>query len=440
MSLPIPAVDVLGHASRARRPPGRIVWIACGLAALVLAALPAAYFYRHSVRALAELRAAAFSAAAENRLQDAERAANAYLSRRPSDPHMHLLLAKILTERKENREALVHLEGIPRASRWWPEAHRMQGESLWHLGYASRAEAIWLECIQEHPEAAWPRWDLLRSYFLEDRRAEAWQITRELYDLREDPVGALLDLLTFQVEPPSPLSEARVWEQCLRVEPTNYYARRSLGSCYIDLNRGPEAQRLLEDCARERPNDVIVWRSLLRGALQQGEVDAAERTIGELPEEIAGHAGFVPYRGQIGELRGDWQTAAHWYRQAADQAPWNRKVHYQLALLYRRLGDDELAERHTEIAERLHDAFTTLSHYHSYLRDPDKPQDAGLYRKVARMLDEFGRARQARMWAELADALEQRTGAGPARPSTPFNRRSSYHPDPVDEAELEALY
>lgn len=316
----------------------------------------------------------------------------------------------------------------------------MQGESLWHLGYADRSEAIWLECIREHPESAWPRWDLLRSYFLAERRAEAWQVAEELYELKEDPVGALLDLLTYQLEPPSVVSEARMWEQCLRVEPTSYYARRSLGGCYIDLNRGSEAQHLLESCAQERPGDGTVWRSLLRGALQQGDAETAERVMGELPGELAADARFIAYRGQICELRGQWQAAIACYRQAAEQTPWNRKLHYQLSLLYRRIGNDEMAQRHAEMAQELHDAFTTLSNYHLYLRDPDKPQDAGLYRKVAETLEQFGRVRQARMWRELAEALEQPASIGRVSPNLALNRGPNDRANPDAESELEGLY
>src|SRR5262245_20315511 len=167
---------------------------------------------------------------------------------------------------------------------------------------------------------------------LPDQRDLKFMFAQTIYYVTESPLSALALRNLREAEPDSPrvlLAEGLLYrKQDKTVEAINAFQRAA--------QRGvPDAHLLLG----------IVYR-------ENGDYEAAEREYREA-ERINPRNGQVMLElGKMLLTRGQLEQARVRLEQAAQYMPDSTSVHYQLGLLYRRLGQPEKSQRHFELSKR----------------------------------------------------------------------------------------
>jgi Flp pilus assembly protein TadD len=128
-----------------------------------------------------------------------------------------------------------------------------------------------------------------------------------------------------------------------RLEPDQFLWAYLLGTIVQERGDWPEAEALLEAARALDPGNPTISLRLAQLAFERGDLEVARGLYSPL-SELAGFGAAANYGlGRIAAADGDFEAAARYLEEAVAEQPEASQVRYQLALVYRRLGDPERA-------------------------------------------------------------------------------------------------
>ncbi len=137
---------------------------------------------------------------------------------------------------------------------------------------------------------------------------------------------------------------------CL-LEPDEFRWRYYLGVVQAAQNKHAEAVVTFREAVRRDPGYVPAWLRLADSLLELGLVTEAEAAYLEASQADPNSASAFYGRGRVKAAQGDLRGAAALYEKACEIFRDYGAAHYALALIYRRLGEDDASRRHMRLAE-----------------------------------------------------------------------------------------
>jgi tetratricopeptide (TPR) repeat protein len=202
----------------------------------------------------------------------------------------------------------------------------------------------------------------------------------------------------------------RPWVDSVRSDPDDLDARRALALEEHAIGDNAGADRDIELCLRDRPDDPLAWRTRLEILQDRGDVDAMHEVVARLPSITETDARVWYYRGLDVQRAGDQAGAVEAFRRAAKLALTDPEILYKLGMTETALGQVEAGRAHLARSRQLRQAFGDLrDHYHSFLEQSRRtPLDPEAYRsaveRIAATCRTFAWSREADAWLAVASA------------------------------------
>ena len=137
------------------------------------------------------------------------------------------------------------------------------------------------------------------------------------------------------------------------LDPENPLWPYLLGFLHLDAGRFGEAERRFEGVLEIDPNHILARFRLGHTKLQQGQTEEARKILEGISDSPRVGAAAQADLGKIAESQERLQDALRYYADALALQPEALRLHYPLALVYRRLGDVDTARRHAEQAAQV---------------------------------------------------------------------------------------
>ena len=151
--------------------------------------------------------------------------------------------------------------------------------------------------------------------------------------------GQLLHAYEFHTE------AIATYREALARQPQNPRWPHLLGCAAVTVNDLDTATAALQSALQLAPDNVATQVHLARIHAQQNEPAAADRIFRDLlardPDLVVAHAGL----GELAMTSGDYAAAVKHLQRALELAPTANRIHYQLALAYRGMGELEQARQ-----------------------------------------------------------------------------------------------
>jgi tetratricopeptide (TPR) repeat protein len=347
---------------------------------------------------------------ADRRFDEVERRVAAYLREHPASIQAHMLMAQVVLARddQEPRLALDHLARIRTRDPATLAIVRLnEGKAYSALGQNDRAEAAWQEAMRLDPHVPEAGWALLGLYYVQGRRADAHRLAMALHAVEPDPrdrAQLLLELLRQDAQPIGPDSRIRTLEPLVHAHPEDFRTAIALGLALIRNSRLDEGLAILRDTAAGHAASPDAWDALLQGLDESRQMDELARTLAKLPGELAGDPRFARHRGAIAQERRDWSTAADAYLRAWRADPSDRAVLYRLSRVLQVAGRREEA---AAFGIKARDAMAAQQRAQDLYLEANAEKTLGLathadlYRRIADLREQMGRADEALAWHRL---------------------------------------
>jgi tetratricopeptide (TPR) repeat protein len=356
---------------------------------------------------------------ARGRLDEAERALEWRLRWSSGDGEARMELARLLIKRGDYLAGARQLHEVPF---WWPgrgEASFLEGQSFKRADRAREAEAAWKACIADDPLHPLPSRmfhgsakDLVTLYLLEGRLDEARQILWRAYDeaTPEEKPGVLATRVRLELERIDHAEAVGRLREYLAADPDDHDARRALAIEEHATGDEASADRDLDVCLRNRPDDPLAWRARLEILKDRGDVTAFHEAIGRLPGTTGDDPKIWVHRGMDREREGDKPGALEAFRRSVKLAPNDAEALYKLGMAELALGLAAPGREHVAGSRQLHRAYEALRDgYQTFLEQAGRnPRDEAGYRSAVERLATTCRTLG---WPREADAwLAQRPG------------------------------
>jgi tetratricopeptide (TPR) repeat protein len=326
------------------------------------------------------------------------------LRRRAVPARVRMLAAQVSAQRGDLRQALDHLEHVADADPDAGDAWLRRGQILRELHFARRAEEAWLRAAQlGRADAA--RWELLELYYLEYRLDEGIRLCWEIYEQGSDRIAALLVLLRFEYERPAPHFGHELVQQFVGNDPDDWDARAALGRYQLSLGL-PEAKRVLDECRSAGPKPIEHLRLHMWALSEAGEHAELAQLLKDAPAELPRDAEFWRLQGEVLQ-EADLNGSRAAFLLALRLDPFDRKTHFQLGRVLRRLGDASAAKQHLDRAAELHATREAGAAHYATVYAHRAQLTAEHCRRMAELVERLGRHRMARAWRVEARARTQ---------------------------------
>ena len=210
---------------------------------------------------------------------------------------------------------------------------------------AIRAAGLYESLLRRWPQDHGARGTLAEVYLASGRGAEAARCYRELIEAGAGPADSLLTLLGDALVRSGAVEMGiDAYEQALEARPGNARARGMLALLYSAADRLPEAEEacrvLFEEEGRVADYGPVLAQLLIRTGRHEEAAEVLEQVLEAAPDSEAA----LGLRGrQLHELGRDREAAALFER-LRELWPEDHRVHYFLALIYQRLGEETRAE------------------------------------------------------------------------------------------------
>lgn len=263
------------------------------------------------------------------------------------------------------------------------------------------------------------------------RYPEAFQVLRMVVGRDAKQAKARFVLGTLYLERESYGRAAEEFQTYLQWQPRDAEAWHALGKCYAETQRLAKAEDALKKASALNPQESDYLVTLARTLLRTGRFEEAERCARQavkLDAQSAGAwfalgttlarqtprarygkeaeralrrslelaPGFPLAHAELGALLMAQaryaEAAAHW-RAVVREWPNDPDAHFQLAKIYKRLGDEERAEREREIFRRLSEYERRLNELRT--RIGGEPNNAALRFALGRLYAEHGQFHDA---------------------------------------------
>ena len=210
---------------------------------------------------------------------------------------------------------------------------------------AIRAAGLYERLLQRWPGEHGARGALAEVYITSGRAAEAARWYRELIEARAGPVDSLLTLLGDALVRSGDVEGGiEVYEQALEAQPGNAGARGMLALLYSAADRLPEAEEacrvLFEQEGRVAEYGPVLAQLLIRTGRDEEAAEVLEQVLETAPDSGAA----LGLRGRQLHEQGRHREAAALFERLRAVWPEDHRVHYFLAFIYKRLGEEARAE------------------------------------------------------------------------------------------------
>jgi tetratricopeptide (TPR) repeat protein len=140
--------------------------------------------------------------------------------------------------------------------------------------------------------------------------------------------------------------------RAIALAPADWRSQLALGQLLTARHRSAEALNCYQEAARLAPDQaqitLVLGEAQLRAAKSDSEVEAARGTVARAVQQDPTSAGALILLGQALVRLGRWQEARTTLAAAEKSVPRNASVHFELARVYRQLGDSAAAARETQ--------------------------------------------------------------------------------------------
>ena len=207
-----------------------------------------------------------------------------------------------------------------------------------------RAAGLYEGLLERWPEMHEARMALAKVYLTSGRAGEAARCYRELIKAQAAPADSLLTLLGDALFRSGDVEGSLgAYEQALAAEPGNVRARGMLALLYSAADRLPEAEeacRSLYEGGQVAEYGPVLAEVLIRRGRDEEAAEVLERVLETAPDSGAA----LGLRGRQLHEQGRHREAAALFERLRRAWPEDHRVHYYLALIYERLGDQARAE------------------------------------------------------------------------------------------------
>lgn len=250
-------------------------------------------------------------AAAEGRLDDAQRGLERVLQREPGHVEALALAAWIANARADDAACERYLAAVFERDPEHRPAIAIALALANRLHDASRAIGFARRLVGLEPEAAWARYNLGATLALHGNRAAARTAFDEALAIDGAFVEALRGRGWLALEAGDFASARADFVRALSVEPRNATILIELGMLELRRYDGAAARKHFEHAARLDPSEPSAWRGLsqaleLSGAGHRDAIDASARAVALARDDAAGwfeHAKCLSRQGHVAEAR-----------------------------------------------------------------------------------------------------------------------------------------
>ncbi|TWT60870.1 tetratricopeptide repeat protein [Rubinisphaera italica] len=277
---------------------------------------------------------------------------------------------------------------------------------------------------------AFPAEDLCQLAFVAQQNGQLdfaqrlFQIARHDQQLRPNILRSLIQIKLQMGQEDLALKDCQELLELNRQDATVWQV---IGTVHMTRKEVAEAEHAFRQCLKNSKNSIQVMKvreDLIQVLIDAGQLEQASkewdqlqattsalserallekawllRTAGEyvqglkILEELLGtrkNASDKVYhmRGMLLIDAGKLEPALKDFRRVTSNQPWNKEAHQQLAVVYTRINQPELAEQHRRIAEELNDKSLTLLRLNGELMQ--NPGDKELRQQIADLYMELG--------------------------------------------------
>ena len=202
---------------------------------------------------------------------------------------------------------------------------------------------------------------------------------------------------------------AETYRRVLELDPTRKDTRWRLILCLLDLGGYEEALPLLEQVARDRPDDPEVAARLARCQSMLGRGDEARRLLDDVLARHPDQMVALRVRGQFALADRDAAGAEVFLRRAAAADPNDYPSQWLLFQALQQQGRAAEAQEQLRIAEEVKDRSERLSELRSR-KLAEKPLDPALHCEMGILMLRSGRPDLGEWWLHSALGLDPKFG------------------------------
>ncbi|MCS7023544.1 MAG: tetratricopeptide repeat protein [Bryobacteraceae bacterium] len=265
----------------------------------------------------------------------------------------------------------------------------LMAEGLWGLGFYQDANSAFRQAVALHPKSAELRTRWGRLFLERYNGAEAEKLFREALELQPDYAPALVGLALAASEHFD--AKAREFaEQALKLDPNNIEAQEVLARLALEDINFDKARQEAEK-ALQMNRDSLNAMAVL-GVLEILE-DKPQTWLRRMDQVNPVYAPGYHFVGHQLQLNRRYSEAIEYLKEALKRDPDYWAAHSELGITYMRLGLEEQARRHLELAHNngWRDAATTnslrlIDSYKNFVTVPGERCEVRLDKKEAALL------------------------------------------------------
>lgn len=223
---------------------------------------------------------------------------------------------------------------------------------------------------------------------------------------------------------------AEMYRRVLELDPTRRETRWRLILCLLDLGGYDEALPLLEQAARDRPDDPEVLARLGRCQNMLGRGDEARRLLDDVLARHPDQPAALRVRAQFALADRDPAQGERWLRRAVAADPNDYQAQWLLFQALQQQGLLAEAREQLRLAEEVKDRVERLAELRSR-RLAEQPLDPALHYEMGVLMARAGRADLAEWWLNSALGLDPDFARAHAALADLYERAG----DPVRSAE-----
>jgi enediyne biosynthesis protein E4 len=332
-------------------------------------------------------------------------------------------------EQARNRPAvaLEILERVGPDSPWSGWSHVRRSRLEMDLGRFTECEKLLRKGAQmPGPHVAEARWGLVLLLRMEGRFDEARRWLQDGFDAMTSAVETLQRLYKLDVDP-FPIDGVRTaLERAGKQAP--FDDRVWLARAHLAIRRGEfaDADRWLERCLGNRPDDPVVWRMKLEWALAIGQADQVRQALPHLPAALEPKEQVAALRAWLAEREGDEQHERLALEQSIELNPADARAHERLATLEHKAGR---RDRAAKLREKIRAIDRNRELYIRLLSSPSPEAHAT---ELSQFAGRLGRYFDAARWASLFAPPSRDIGRQTKQTQVPTSDKASTGPTLAD--------
>jgi tetratricopeptide (TPR) repeat protein len=156
-------------------------------------------------------------------------------------------------------------------------------------------------------------------------------------------------------------------------------AQTNRAMAYLELEQYDEAAAILDEVLKTNPDNLRALFQQARILVKRGQLDQAERNIRQVLAVYPRDRISLQQLGELCKIRRDYAEALDCFEKILQIDPEDQGAHYNLMLIYRKLGRNEDARREAKIFADLKDDPGALSLANQFLRKHPEMSNESVY-------------------------------------------------------------